>query len=146
MNINAALYGNAAKLFDGGLAEREQRAEFVFYPNSTSQSGRYADADDERQVLRTIIENVKDGANRKPAAELLDEVVRDRVRGERVVCDLKTLSQVIREEGVERIDLLKIDVEKSELDVLAGIEEADWPKIKHIVIEAHDLNRQLAML
>ncbi len=146
LKINASLYGNGAKLFDCGLAEREQRAEFVFYPNSTSQSGRYADADDERQVLRTIIENVKDGANRKPAAELLDEVVRDRVRGERVVCDLKTLSQVIREEGVERIDLLKIDVEKSELDVLAGIEEADWPKIKQIVIEAHDLNGQLAML
>ncbi|MDQ2922122.1 MAG: amino acid adenylation domain-containing protein, partial [Acidobacteriota bacterium] len=148
LEINVSLHGNGAKLFNCGLAEREQIAEFVFYPNSTSQSGRYADEADERKVLRTIIDNVK-GYDTKNAGkvgqnELLDEIVEQRVQGERVVCTLKTLSQVIREQGVERIDLLKIDVEKSELDVLGGIEESDWPKIKQIVIEAHDANGQVA--
>ena len=146
LEINAALYGNSAKLFNCGLAEREQTTEFVFYPNSTSQSGRYADADDERQVLRSIIENMKAPASASPSDEMLDEVVKQRVRGERVTCKLKTLSQVIREQGVKRIDLLKIDVEKSELDVLAGIEENDWPKIRQVVIEAHDQNGQLTKL
>jgi acyl carrier protein len=51
---------------------------------------------------------------------------------------LRTLSEVIREQGVERIDLLKIDAEKSELDVLMGIAENDWHKIQQIVIEAHE--------
>ncbi len=31
---------------------------------------------------------------------------------------------------IEAVDLLKIDVEKAELDVLAGIEEADWPRFR----------------
>ena len=39
---------------------------------------------------------------------------------------LTTLSDVLREENVTRIDLLKIDVEKSEMDVLLGIDEQDW--------------------
>jgi aryl carrier-like protein len=59
---------------------------------------------------------------------------------------LRTLSEVIREENIECIDLLKIDVEKSEADVLAGIASDDWKKIRQIVIEAHDVDGQLARL
>jgi hypothetical protein len=49
-----------------------------------------------------------------------------------------TLSQVLRETGVDRIDLLKVDVEKSEHEVLAGIADADWFKIRQLVVEVHD--------
>jgi hypothetical protein len=45
------------------------------------------------------------------------------------------LSSIIAEEGIERIDLLKINVEKSELDVLMGIGADDWAKIRQLVIE-----------
>ena len=58
-----------------------------------------------------------------------EETSAKNLRIERFACQLKTLSEVIRESQVERIDLLKVDVEKSELDVLAGIDEDDWPKI-----------------
>src|SRR5207244_1651355 len=119
-----------------------------FYPNSTSQSGRYADENDEREVLRSIIANVK--AEHSDAGEQADQdleaLVESRVSGEKIVCGLRTLSEIIREEGVERIDLLKIDVEKSEADVLAGIAADDWKKIQQIVIEAHDVDGQLARL
>ena len=47
------------------------------------------------------------------------------------------LSEVIRENNIEQIDLLKIDVEGSELSVLSGIAEEDWPRIKQIVMEVH---------
>jgi len=138
--MNATLYGNGVRTFSYGLAEREQRTEFVFYPNSTSQSGRYADADDERQVLRSIIDNVNGDKNR---ASAMEEIIQQRVDGVPVICNLKTISQVMREEGIKRIDLLKIDVEKSELDVLRGIARDDWSKIRQVVIEAHDVNGQL---
>jgi acyl carrier protein len=59
-------------------------------------------------------------------------------------CELKTLSGVIAEHKVERIDLLKIDVEKSELDVLKGVADSDWTKIDQIVVEVHDLNGRVA--
>ncbi len=45
---------------------------------------------------------------------------------------------MIREHGLERIDLLKLDAERSELDALAGIADEDWPKIRQMVIEVHD--------
>lgn len=56
---------------------------------------------------------------------------------------MRTLSSVLREEGIGRVDLLKLDVEKSELDVLNGIEEADWPKIFQVVAEVHDIDDRL---
>lgn len=151
LKTNTSLYGDAQgniKLFQCGLAEASKDAEFTFYPNSTSQSGRYGDETDERQVLRSIIANVKPEPGRvdEQACQYLDALVESRVSGEKIVCRLRTLSEIIREEGIERIDLLKIDVEKSEADVLAGIAADDWQKIQQIVIEAHDVNGQLARL
>src|SRR5581483_9984531 len=35
-------------------------------------------------------------------------------------------------------DLLKVNVEKSELDVLLGIAASDWPKIRQLVIEVDE--------
>jgi iturin family lipopeptide synthetase A len=52
------------------------------------------------------------------------------------------LSGYIAEAGIERIDLLKINVEKSELDVLQGIDFDDWRKIRQLVIEV-DLSQNL---
>jgi acyl carrier protein len=59
-----------------------------------------------------------------------------------VSAELRTLSSVIAEEGIERIDLLKINVEKSELDVLLGLTADDWPKVRQLVIEV-DLRENL---
>ena len=41
------------------------------------------------------------------------------------------------------MDLLKIDVERAELEVLHGVEEADWPKIQQLVVEVHDVEGRL---
>jgi len=152
LQANTSLYGSSngadAKLFHCGLAEESKEVEFTFYPNSTSQSGRYGDETDERAVLRSIIENVKPETSNggEQTEQYLDALVESRVSGEKIVCQLRTLSQIIREENIECIDLLKIDVEKSEADVLAGIASDDWKKIRQIVIEAHDVDGQLARL
>jgi len=55
-------------------------------------------------------------------------------------CELRTLSSVIREESLGHVDLLKVDVEKAELDVLRGVGEMDWPRIRQVVAEVHDLH------
>lgn len=64
-------------------------------------------------------------------------------RTRRVRCDVETVSELIARENLAAIDLLKIDVEKAELDVLHGIAEEDWPKIGAIAMEVHDLNGRL---
>jgi acyl carrier protein len=53
-----------------------------------------------------------------------------------------TLAEVV---AAHRIDLLKIDVEKAEADVLAGIDPATWEKIDQVVLEVHDLPGRLEL-
>jgi hypothetical protein len=65
----------------------------------------------------------------------IGELIDDRLRATTVGAELRTLSAVMSEQGLDRIDLLKINVEKSELDVLLGLTSTDWPKIRQLVIE-----------
>ena len=82
---------------DALLAEASKEVEFTFYPNSTSQSGRYGDEIDEREVLRSIIANVKPapGSAGEQTDHYLDALVESRVNGEKIVCRLRTLSEII---------------------------------------------------
>ena len=54
---------------------------------------------------------------------------------ETISCQVKTLSQVIREQNIQEIDLLKVDVNGSEGDIFNGIEPGDWSIIKQVVVE-----------
>ncbi|MEC7987514.1 MAG: FkbM family methyltransferase, partial [Myxococcota bacterium] len=59
-------------------------------------------------------------------------------------CTLKTISQLIAEHDIERIDLLKIDCEGAELEALQGISDEDWGKVSQAVIEVRDIDGRLA--
>jgi hypothetical protein len=48
---------------------------------------------------------------------------------------VRPLSAVLDEQGIERIDLLKVDVEGAELDVLRGLEDRHWPLVRQAVVE-----------
>ncbi|HSU87354.1 MAG TPA: HAD-IIIC family phosphatase, partial [Terriglobia bacterium] len=74
--------------------------------------------------------------------EYVNELTADRLRRQTYECQMTSVSDIIRENRIRKIDLLKIDAEKSELDVIKGIEDCDWPKIDQIVIEVHDRTRE----
>jgi amino acid adenylation domain-containing protein/FkbM family methyltransferase len=135
---NAALHGVDARLFDCALGESAGEAELTYYPHATLLSGRHAGGED-REIVRSFLDR-----SRKVSGREADEILDERLRGERVACRVRTLSSVIREERVTRIDLLKIDAEKSELEVLAGLDESDWAKVRQVVAEVHDLGGRLA--
>jgi natural product biosynthesis luciferase-like monooxygenase protein/FkbM family methyltransferase len=139
LSANADLYGAGARVFPLGLSDREEEADFTFYPQMAGLSGRFADDDEEvtRAIVRSWLGRMGRTGGDGPAGEEVDEVVREMLRSETHRCRLRPLSDLIRELGVERIDLLKVDVEKSELKVLAGIADEDWPKIRQIVLEVH---------
>lgn len=145
LSLNVARHGVAARLFNCGLSNRPANASFTFYPNSSGMSSFYADREEERENLRAILLNqVRQGAAgveqlMRHADDLLDE----RLKAQTFECRLRTLSDVIAEERVERIDLMKIDVQKSELDVLEGVGDDDWPKIRQLVVEVHDTDGRL---
>jgi FkbM family methyltransferase len=56
---------------------------------------------------------------------------------------LRTVSEIIRKYDVQQIDLLKVDVEKNELDVLLGIQEQGWQKIKQVVMEVYNVDGRI---
>lgn len=57
------------------------------------------------------------------------------ITGARVFpCGFASLERVLETHGVDRVDLLKIDVEGAELDVLRGCGAA-WPRIARVVLE-----------
>jgi len=61
---------------------------------------------------------------------------------DRVEVDVVRLSAVLPPDAAT-IDLLKVDVEGGELDVLRGVDDADWPRIAHVVAEVHDVDGRL---
>ena len=134
----SSLGGSEVKLFDCGLSGEAKRASFTFFPGFSILSGLYADAETEKQVVKTFMVNQQRLGVADVAGELLeqaDDILEERFKPKTFPVELKTLSGIITEEKIERIDLLKINVEKSELDVLMGIEDEDWEKIEQIVME-----------
>jgi len=134
---NVGRYSAGAKLFQCGLSSENKIAEFTFYEGFSLLSGYYADAETERDVVKQYIRNqqILEGEDAAAMAEQTDELLKERFTSRTFHTELRTLSSVMREERIERIDLLKINVEKSELDVLLGIEDDDWEKIGQIVVE-----------
>jgi hypothetical protein len=98
--------------------------------------------------LRRVFENERahGHADAQAVAAQADDLIEARLRGETVQARTRRLSDVLREQGVERVDLLKVDVQKSELEVLAGIDDADWARIRQLVVEVHDVGGRLAAI
>ncbi|RDI25336.1 non-ribosomal peptide synthetase [Lentzea flaviverrucosa] len=139
LRANLVLNGVTATVLDCGLGSTPGAAVFTYYPDMSMMSGRYADEDADREVLARVVRNQTGGEETG-----LDELLTDRLRSVRVEVPVRTLSQVIREHGLTSVDLLKLDVEKAELDVLHGVEPEHWPIIGQVVAEVHDLDGRLA--
>ncbi|MES4906073.1 MULTISPECIES: amino acid adenylation domain-containing protein [unclassified Streptomyces] len=141
LRLNAELHGIDARVCDKALGDRPGTAEFTFYPAVSLLSGRYADARLDRRRVRTIASrDLGPTATGRDVEDMLDA----RLGATRMTRPVLTLSSVIEEQGIARIDLLKIDVERGELDVLAGIADGHWPLIRRIAIEVDDADGRLA--
>ncbi|MFD3827385.1 FkbM family methyltransferase, partial [Streptomyces sp. NPDC058625] len=148
---NVELHGLDAKVYACGLAAEAKEEIFTFYRHNTVISSSVTTAEQAHEMVRSYLRNQEelatDGAGgtdgEAAGDELVDELVDARLNSEQFTCSLRTLSEVIEEEAVDRIDLLKIDVENAEYEVLKGIHWRDWPKIRQLVVELHDVNGQL---
>ncbi|HYH79361.1 MAG TPA: amino acid adenylation domain-containing protein, partial [Longimicrobium sp.] len=143
LRANAQLHGLNARVVEAGLGREEGRATFAFYPHLSLVSGRFPDREREKEVVRAFVrEQLRaDGGALSDAA--LEELLEERLAARDYPAEIRTLSSIIREHGVETIDLLKVDVQRSELEVLAGIDDADWPRIRRMVMEVQDVDGEV---
>lgn len=143
-NTDAWGEGSDVRCFPFGLSNENGSAALTFFEGMSLLSGFYADAATERAVVKQYVFNqAPDTRPSETFAADVDELIDSRFRSQAVTAQLRTLASVIQEHGIERIDLLKINVEKSELNVLRGLSADDWPRIRQLVIEV-DLRENLA--
>ncbi|MEH1889739.1 MAG: amino acid adenylation domain-containing protein [Nostoc sp.] len=145
LRLNTEGYGLNVKLFNLGLSSETKSDIFTYYPQVSVISGRFADTDQEREVLKSFLfkqQNIGEN-DTGVSSQAIDELLAEKLQSQQFTCHLRTISEVMDEHGVEKIDLLKIDVEKSERDVLFGIQQKDWQKIQQIVVEVHNINGRL---
>jgi amino acid adenylation domain-containing protein/FkbM family methyltransferase len=133
---NARAYGAEVSCFPVGLSREDKSADLTSFAGLSLLSGVYADAATEREVVKAYVLNQHAGAADKDRiAREVEDVIDDRLQAATVAVQLRTLSGIMAEQAIDRVDLLKINVEKSELDLLLGLSECDWPKIRQLVIE-----------
>jgi len=143
LKANCDAYGSRVRTLNVGVSDRAKAAMFTFYEKSSVFSGFHADAAEDRAAIQAIVRNMLNGAsvNGESVEEYVRELTADRLARKTYECQLTSVSDIIRENRIEKIDLLKIDAEKSELDIIKGIENRDWPKIDQVVMEIHDPTR-----
>lgn len=143
---NVARFSYNIKAFEVGLSDRCGEVDFSFYPQYTILSGCYGDTQLDRSLLTNIVKQQyisKLNYDQLEAEKHAARLARTKLHPHICRCKLLTLSKIIQDHNVTTIDLLKIDVEKSELDVLSGISDGDWGKIQQVVLEVHDDSDQV---
>ena len=146
---NLSLYVPGARALNCGVAGKEGEAEFTFYPRSSVFSGFHTDEEADGEALKKAMANEIGSRSLAGKEEemlsRLDAMVRDRLEKQTFSCRLCTLSGLVAEHGLERIDLLKIDAEKCEWEILSAVTDADWERIAQVVVEVHDSTGDLVV-
>ncbi|WP_165071109.1 FkbM family methyltransferase [Paludisphaera rhizosphaerae] len=150
---NAEPLADKVKVFNMGLSDHSGTATFTRFPRASALATCSPSHIPQLRAARNefIARGVR-GRSSNFLGRVLEQPRRVLARaldfyffsGEQTIqCPLKTLSEIISTHVVESIDLLKIDVENSEWEVLAGLEDADWARVRQVVLEVHDIDGRL---
>ncbi|GJM33278.1 MAG: hypothetical protein DHS20C18_22790 [Saprospiraceae bacterium] len=146
LKLNTDLYPGNYNLHNWGISDKEEKAVFTHYPNATVLSTRSASHAEVTETVKQFILNSEGYAEDQLDEEELNALLEEKLVTQQFECTLKTVSQIIAENELSQIDYLKIDVEDAEWAVLEGIKMEDWPKIRQLVIEVHDVKGRLAAI
>lgn len=131
---------------------------FTFYPHCAAISTCYPDHQD---VLAATFSLVKNSPSSVSWLQSLGQSLARYVPGlywqvhqvvfsrmylrgaQEVLCEVKTMSQLMEEEGISHVALLKVNVERGEMDVLRGIEDQDWMKVDQVSVQIHDIGDRI---
>ncbi|MEV0005094.1 amino acid adenylation domain-containing protein [Micromonospora sp. NPDC050980] len=139
---NVAEFGVPATVHAHGLSREPGEVSFTYYPGYSMMSGHaaYADPDAEIGVIKRYLANERDAGagERDVLLDRADELLAERFAGRELTVPVRPLSAVLDELTPARVDLLKVDVQRAEADVLAGLDDRHWPLVAQVAMEVHD--------
>ena len=137
LSLNTELYSKNTKLFPYGLSDKTRTESINYYRDYTLASGRASY--EEVGIVAADNDRLPDSQMHEypPVFEQLTKLIAGKLQPKPTTVSLRRLSDVLREESGEEIGLLKINVQYAELDVVRGIEDRDWPRIKQVVIQSN---------
>ncbi|MBL3669888.1 FkbM family methyltransferase [Streptomyces sp. M2CJ-2] len=121
------------------VGSESRDATLTYYPYSEVMSTVFVDEDDDRRTLEAGLTSagVKSQAERDGFISLCrSDAIEFPVR-------MVTLTDLFDEYGVSDVGLLKVDVERAELEVLRGIDDKYWPSIRTVAAEVHNIDGRL---
>ncbi len=133
----ACLRANMERHVPGGIALHTAVAgsrgtrSFTFYENSPGNSGLFADVAKDDETTRRFL------ANGGVDEAAIEEIIGDLHVPTQLSVEAVTVSDLIDRHGVTSVGLLKVDVERAELEVVQGISDQHWPLIRYVVAEVH---------
>ncbi len=140
-NIDASI-----KNYNIGLGEKEEIIEFFYYPNVSADSA--AIPFEWNKKIEQYLENYEDvickdypAARNVPESsrkEFVEKILKYLYKSKKINGVIRPLSDIIKENNINTINLLKIDAENYERQVLEGINNKDWDKIQQISMEVHE--------
>lgn len=146
LEANLAKLPHNVKNYKIGLSDENGEANIHYMPHSSGNSSfNPVDLDFKVDIILKNFDEIRElkpeGFKKVPKflrKPLLRMVAKNFYKkGIDIPCQLRTLSDIIAENNIDRINLLKLDAENHEKQVLEGINEEDWGKIQQISMEVH---------
>jgi len=134
------------KNYNIGLAETNKDTKINYYPKVSADSA-IIPFDWDLKVNQYVEHYNEIIGKEMPIAKIVPKFLRKKVvrvvlknlyKAELIDCKLCPLSDLIKENDIDTINLMKIDAENYEYQVLAGIKDHDWDKIQQIAMEVHE--------
>jgi FkbM family methyltransferase len=156
-DIHAVLAQNATLHGDGrmtalccGLSSAPGRLQFTYFPNSPALSTAHLEDWDNPDAFGEAVRGAMRSSHEAiPWLRFVPMFLSGLVarvlwsKRQEVDADLITVSSLMEEHELDRIDLLKIDCEGAELHILEGVSDAHWPAIRQVVAEVNNLDGRL---
>ncbi|WP_280431358.1 amino acid adenylation domain-containing protein [Nocardia brasiliensis] len=141
---NSILHSLDLTIIACGVGAAPNTDTFAYYPEMSIMSTRASGSVGQREMLKSYVGNEYGLRHEDMNTEDFDQLIDNRLESILVDAPIRTLTDIIEEHHITSIDLLKIDVEGSELEALQGISPEHWPIIGQVVAEVQDVHGRLA--
>ncbi len=144
LSANLEEYPDQVTGFNVGLAEEAGKVTINYYPRVSADSSILPFTWDEKVAHYSA--NWEEFTSGYKIAKIVPKrwrpffvkrVLKYMYKPVPTQCSLRTLSAIISEQDLPKIDFLKIDAENYEEHVIAGIMDDHWPLIQQVAMEVH---------